>query len=176
MPPSRSRCSCGRIPESDVGALLSLADDFGLSVTTAGGVGLAGHVRGLRRHGRSVVLSDVGVFGGGPRSATARRPEGLAADLVRNGLRPALGSGTGRATRFLRLLAARHVAHGLDRGDALRAVTSWAAAAVGAEKELGTLQQGRRGDVVVWDGDPFAPETRVVRVFVAGREVYRAAP
>jgi imidazolonepropionase-like amidohydrolase len=42
------------------------------------------------------------------------------------------------------------------------------------EQQIGRLKKGLRGDVVVWSDHPFAPGARVERVFVGGREVYRA--
>ncbi|WP_336512016.1 amidohydrolase family protein [Sphingomonas arenae] len=45
-------------------------------------------------------------------------------------------------------------AAGLSWGEALRMVTSAPADAVGLGAEVGSLQPGRRGDVVIWSGDP----------------------
>jgi imidazolonepropionase-like amidohydrolase len=53
-------------------------------------------------------------------------------------------------------------AAGLRWGEALAAITSGPAEIVGLGDEVGSLTPGRRGDVVVWDGDPLdnlsAPE------------------
>ena len=53
-------------------------------------------------------------------------------------------------------------ASGLTWGQALAAITSGPAEAVGLGGEIGSLTPGRRGDVVVWNGDPLdnlsAPE------------------
>ena len=38
----------------------------------------------------------------------------------------------------------------------------------GLEGELGTLEVGKRGDVVVWDGDPLELATRPVAVVIDG--------
>lgn len=45
-------------------------------------------------------------------------------------------------------------ATGLSWGQALAAITSEPAQALGIGDEIGSLQAGRRADVVVWDGDP----------------------
>jgi imidazolonepropionase-like amidohydrolase len=45
-------------------------------------------------------------------------------------------------------------ASGLSWGQALAAITSLPAEVLGLGGELGSLRQGRRADVVVWDGDP----------------------
>ena len=40
----------------------------------------------------------------------------------------------------------------------------------GVADTLGSLQPGREGNVVVWDGDPFELSTHAVQVFVRGRQ------
>jgi len=45
---------------------------------------------------------------------------------------------------------------GLTPMQAIQAATGWAAQAVGIERELGTLEKGKRADVVVYDGDALA--------------------
>ena len=45
-------------------------------------------------------------------------------------------------------------ASGLSWGEALAAITSGPAEAVGLGGEIGSLRPGRRADVVIWDGDP----------------------
>lgn len=59
---------------------------------------------------------------------------------------------------------------GLDLGpqDALRWITSNPAWALGIEDQVGSLEPGKRADVVVWDGDPFSVYTRARWVFVDG--------
>jgi imidazolonepropionase-like amidohydrolase len=48
------------------------------------------------------------------------------------------------------------VAAGLTPMQAIQAATGWAAECVGLEHELGTLEKGKRADLVVVDGDPLA--------------------
>jgi imidazolonepropionase-like amidohydrolase len=45
---------------------------------------------------------------------------------------------------------------GLTPMQAIQAATGWAAEAVGLERELGTLEKGKRADVIVYDGDALA--------------------
>jgi imidazolonepropionase-like amidohydrolase len=48
------------------------------------------------------------------------------------------------------------VAAGLTPMQALQAATGWAAEAVGLEREIGTLEKGKRADLVAVQGDPLA--------------------
>jgi imidazolonepropionase-like amidohydrolase len=92
--------------------------------------------------------------------------------LHRAGVRIALTAG-GRAAG-LRDQAAMAVRFGLPRDAALRAVTSAAAALSGAADRIGTLEKGRDADLVLWDGDPLEPSSRVLEVIVDGEVVFEA--
>lgn len=154
---------------ADVSSALALAKEFGLAVAIAGGEGLAENAAELVRAKVPVVVTDTAdtaMRGEGP---LAERGTGLLARLVAAGLRPALGTGgAGGSARFLRLAAARQVGEGLDPEDALRSVTEWAAQSAGVADRIGAISPGRRADIVVWDGDPFAAATKPRVVIVGG--------
>ncbi|MFN4095778.1 MAG: amidohydrolase family protein [Sphingomonas sp.] len=61
-------------------------------------------------------------------------------------------------------------ASGLDWGQAFATISSKPAEAMGMGGDYGSLRPGRRGDVVVWDGDPLEIGTAAVRVFIDGVE------
>jgi imidazolonepropionase-like amidohydrolase len=61
-------------------------------------------------------------------------------------------------------------AAGLSWGEAFAAITSRPAEALGMGGEFGSLRAGRRGDVVLWDGDPLEIGTSAVSVFIDGVE------
>lgn len=70
------------------------------------------------------------------------------------------------------LVALRRVpgAAGLEWGEAFATITSRPAEALGMGDEFGSLKPGRRGDVVIWDGDPLEIGTSAVSVFIDGVE------
>jgi imidazolonepropionase-like amidohydrolase len=72
---------------------------------------------------------------------------------------------------FLRFQAAVAVKHGMDHGEALKAITINPARVAGLEDRIGSLAPGKDADLVMFDGDPFDIQTRVARVFIDGREV-----
>jgi imidazolonepropionase-like amidohydrolase len=74
---------------------------------------------------------------------------------------------------FLVYQAILAVKEGLDRDTALRALTVNPARFLGLDERVGALRAGLDGDVVIWSGDPLDIMSRALRVFVAGREVYR---
>ncbi len=59
-------------------------------------------------------------------------------------------------------------ASGVSWGEALAMITSRPAEAIGMGGEIGSLAPGRRGDVVVWSGDPLEPASAAEAVFIDG--------
>ena len=59
-------------------------------------------------------------------------------------------------------------ATGLDWNAAFAAITSVPAEVIGMGGEIGSLKVGRRGDVVIWDGDPLELGTGVSAVYIDG--------
>jgi imidazolonepropionase-like amidohydrolase len=57
---------------------------------------------------------------------------------------------------------------GLSWNQAFAAISSAPAEAVGMGAEIGSLRPGRRGDVVIWDGDPLENSTGVEAVWIDG--------
>jgi imidazolonepropionase-like amidohydrolase len=57
---------------------------------------------------------------------------------------------------------------GLSWSQALATITSAPARIFGLERELGTLEPGKRADVVIWDGDPLELTSAPVAVFIDG--------
>lgn len=72
--------------------------------------------------------------------------------------------------RRLRQEAGIAVAYGLPRARALQTLTSAPAKALGLDKEVGTIEAGKRADVVLWSGDPLEVTSFAEKVFIAGAE------
>jgi imidazolonepropionase-like amidohydrolase len=63
---------------------------------------------------------------------------------------------------------ARHAGLEVTRNEALRWVTANAAWALGIHEQTGTLEKGKRADVVLWSGDPFSVYSKADKVWVEG--------
>jgi hypothetical protein len=59
-------------------------------------------------------------------------------------------------------------ASGVSWGEALAMITSRPAEAVGMGGDFGSLAPGRRGDVVIWSGDPLEGSSAAEQVFIDG--------
>ena len=68
-----------------------------------------------------------------------------------------------------------HAGLDVDENEALRWITANPAWALGIESEVGTLEVGKRGDVVVWDGHPFSHYSKPRVVFIDGVQVHDSA-
>jgi imidazolonepropionase-like amidohydrolase len=159
----------------DAWTALRLADEFGFDLVleqlTEGH--LAGLPEELARRGLPCVV--------GPMMKAAKTPETealtfhTAVALAGAGVPLALCTGhPSRPVRFLALEAALAVRAGLDEETALRSITLNAAAALGLADRLGSIEPGKDADLVIFDGDPLLPTSRVMYTLIGGRIVYGA--
>ena len=93
------------------------------------------------------------------------------AEFSAAGLPVAFESHGANAARGLALNAAYAVRLGMDPRAALRALTIDSARLYHVDDQVGSLEPGKQGDVLVFSGDPFELSTRLLRVFVSGEEL-----
>jgi imidazolonepropionase-like amidohydrolase len=75
-------------------------------------------------------------------------------------------------TRVARYEAAVAANYGLGWQRALRAITLDAATTLDLADQFGSLEVGKAGDLVLYDGDPFEYTTHVQRVIIGGASAY----
>ncbi|MBL8755920.1 MAG: amidohydrolase family protein, partial [Planctomycetes bacterium] len=109
----------------------------------------------------------------GPVTVTENKGElrNAPAALTDMDLPVVFSSGECAGARHLPLHAAYAVRYGLSPADALMGLTSWTAAAFQLGDRIGTLQKGKDADLVVFSGNPFEPQSRVLLVVCNGRVV-----
>jgi len=61
---------------------------------------------------------------------------------------------------------------GLPEGEALKAVTIYAAEHLGIDDRAGSIEPGKDADIAVWDGDPLDSRSKVVHTFINGEQVF----
>ncbi|GFZ81951.1 amidohydrolase [Nesterenkonia alkaliphila] len=74
---------------------------------------------------------------------------------------------------FLVNQAALAAKEGMDPQEALRAITINPAEVLGVADRIGSLEQGKDADLVLWEGDPLDTRNRALRTWIEGREVLR---
>jgi imidazolonepropionase-like amidohydrolase len=87
------------------------------------------------------------------------------------GVKFAFSTGSGSNARHVVFHAALATAYGLPPDAALKALTIWPAEILGADKQIGSIEQGKLANLFITDGDPFDLRTQVTEVFVKGRQV-----
>jgi len=93
--------------------------------------------------------------------------------LSRAGVKVAIQTDEGSATRYLTLNAALAVNEGMDEAEALRAITLTPAEILRIDDRVGSLEPGKDADLAVLTAHPFdIAHSRVERVLIDGRTVY----
>lgn len=75
--------------------------------------------------------------------------------------------------QYLNICAALAVREGRDRLQALRAVTVDAARICGIDDQVGSIEVGKRADLVLWKDDPLSVFAKPAWVMVGGKMAYR---
>ena len=156
----------------DIGTALRLADEFGYDLVLD---------HGTEAHLLADVLAERGVpVLIGPLFTTRSKVELRGRSMANPGKLASAGVEISIITdhpvvpiNFLIYQAALAVKEGLDRDEALRAVTINPAKVLGLADRLGSLEPGKDADLVLWSGDPLDVMQRAMTVWIGGREVYR---
>lgn len=98
-------------------------------------------------------------------------PYHQADDLSRSGLDVAFQSDSEDGARLLPLVGLHAVERGMSAEEALAALTIDPARMYQIDDRVGSLTPGCDGDVVIFSGHPFEASSRVMRVFINGKEV-----
>lgn len=73
--------------------------------------------------------------------------------------------------KYLPLMAAYSVREGMDRDNALKAITINAAEICGIDHKVGSIEKGKDADLVVVDGDPLDLKSKIDKVMIEGEEI-----
>ena len=93
--------------------------------------------------------------------------------LSRSGINVAFQSVAADGARILPRKALEAVERGMGADQALRALTTGAAEALGSSDTVGSIEKGLDADLLIWDGHPMETGSRLKRVFIGGEEVPR---
>ena len=153
----------------DIRAALKFGDEFKLKMILADAADVAKVIPDLKSRNIPVIL--------GPITTQPDRIETLgaiyenAALLNDAGVKIAIQTDRTNDARTLPWEAGLAVAYGLPWDAALRSVTLSPAEIFGVADRLGSLEPGKRADLIVTTGDPFQPLTQVKHLFIRGKEI-----
>jgi imidazolonepropionase-like amidohydrolase len=91
--------------------------------------------------------------------------------MAKAGVKVAFSSSSASVAKDLPYHAAKAAAFGLDRAEALRAVTINTAEIFGVAKTMGSLEAGKAANIVLADDDILEFRTNIRKVFIDGREI-----
>jgi imidazolonepropionase-like amidohydrolase len=95
----------------------------------------------------------------------------VAGELAKAGVKFAFSTGDNTNVRLAPNNAAMSVAWGLDRGEALKALTINAAEILGVADRIGSLEAGKDANLFIAKGDPLEIRTEITHVVIAGKDV-----
>ncbi len=160
----------------DMLSMLQLADEFGFEVRSFHHATEAYKIRDILA-AEGVAASIWADWWGFKLEAYDAVQEG-AAMLQDAGARPIIHSDSSIGIQRLNQEAAKALYAGHEAGydilesTAIEWITTNPAWALGIDEQTGSLEVGKRADVVVWDGDPFSVYTRAQFVFIDGQLRY----
>jgi imidazolonepropionase-like amidohydrolase len=156
--------------ERDIRAALKFGDEFKLKMIFAGAQDVGRVIPEVKSRNIPVIL--------GPILDLPQREDdpydlifSNAKTLYDNGIRFAIQSSDSHNARNLPYQAAACAAFGLPKDVALEAITIFPAEIFGVADRVGSLEPGKRADIIVTDGDPLDIRTNVKRVFIDGEEI-----
>jgi imidazolonepropionase-like amidohydrolase len=172
----------GRMPtifiaqtERELKTLFMFLDTFPQVRAVIGGGGQAFHVaEELARRNIPVIVGSTfepTASRDDPVTAAWRNAEILRSNGVKVAFTTSFSPEGASELRNLPYAAAKAVAYGMPRDDAYRALTLGAAEILGLDAQLGSLDAGKRADLIITNGDPLQILAHVERMWIGGEEV-----
>jgi imidazolonepropionase-like amidohydrolase len=154
--------------KSELLEALKLADELHLKVILSGATDSWKVADELKKRDVPVIL--------GPIMAMPQEtydpydaPFACAARLHEAGVRFCIRSGGGTNTRNLPYEAAMAVSYGLPPEEGLKAVTLYPAQILGVAEQMGSVEEGKRANLVLTNGDLLQASTQVLGLFIDGK-------
>jgi imidazolonepropionase-like amidohydrolase len=154
---------------SDIRSALRIADEFDLDLIVAGAAEGWMVADELARAGVPVVAK---VLSNLPASFEMLGARYDNVGIMRaRGVKVAITTEDTHNARNLRQEAGNAVLYGMPWAEALRAITLSPAEIWDVADAYGSIEAGKRANLILWDGDPFEFMTRAERIIVQGRDL-----
>lgn len=159
----------------DISHMLDLAQEYGFKIRTIHH-GLEAYKVAHRLANENVATATWADWWGFKAEAFDGTPYGPGV-LYKHKAPVVIHSDSAKEIRFLNVeaakaqAAARHLGVEVSDEEALAWITRNAAWALGLENELGTIEEGKRGDLVLWSGDPLDIASQTTHVIIGGEVV-----
>jgi len=155
--------------EDDIRQAIALKKDYDLDLILSGAVESWKVARELAKSNIPVIINPRDDLPGsfGEMGATLHNAAFLEEAGVKFAISPG-GMAVNHNAAALYQMAGLAVAHGLSWERALEAITISPAQIFGIDKSFGSLEKGKRANLVIWDGDPLEVSSHTSFVIVAG--------
>jgi imidazolonepropionase-like amidohydrolase len=156
---------------TDIMSAIRLAKEFNLKLVIEGGAEAYRLIDKIKNANAEVIVHPTMAR---PYGEMANMTMENAAILTKAGIPVSIESGYEGyvpKTRVVLFEAAAAAANELPYEEALRAITLNPARLLGLDKRIGSIEKGKDGDVVLYDGDPFEYTTHVCKVIIDGKLV-----
>lgn len=154
----------------DIRDAIAFADRIGVRLVINGGLEAPAVAPLLKEKGIPVILGNVLSLPANEDDFHAATYQ-LAGELAQAGVKVAFSTGDSTNVRLLPYLAGISVAWGMDRDEAIKALTINAAEILGIADQVGTIEKGKLANLLIAKGDPLEIRTEVTHVIIAGRDV-----
>lgn len=91
--------------------------------------------------------------------------------MQKSGVKVAIRTNENENVRNLLYHAGFAAAYGMGKEEALKAITIVPAEIFGLDKELGSIEVGKKANLFISDGDPFETKTHILHVFINGWKI-----
>lgn len=161
---------------TDILDAIRLAKEFRLKLVIEGGAEAYRMIDKIKASGAEIIVHPTMAR---PYGDMANMTMENAAILTKAGIPVSIESGYEGyvpKTRVILFEAGVAAANELPYEEALKAITLNPARLLGLDKRIGSLEKGKDGDVVLYDGDPFEYTTHVCKVIIDGKLVADSCP
>lgn len=161
---------------SDVVKAFQLSDELGFQMTPILGPDCADAAGFLAEKGVPVILDSTLIAWETDEETETEKQRVVPQIMAEAGVKFALQrNARSLDAQYFWMQAARCVAHGVSREEALRAVTLTPAEIIGMGERVGSIEEGKDANLQILTGDPLDAQTWVDKVLIGGEVVYDRA-
>jgi imidazolonepropionase-like amidohydrolase len=161
---------------SDVAKAFELADEYKLKIVPVLGAQCYKAADLLAKRGLPVILDSALVVWETNEDTETEEMKVVPKIMADAGVKFALQRDSySYETRYLWMAAARCVAYGISREEALKSVTLNPAEIIGVGDRVGSIEVGKDANLLILTGDPLDAQTWVDQVLIEGKVRYRRA-
>ena len=154
----------------DVRDAIAFADRVKVNLVISGALDAAGAAPLLKEKNIPVILGNVLSLPASEDAFHAATYQ-IAGELSQAGVKVAFATGDSAYVRIVPYHAAMSVAWGMNRDEALKALTINAAEILGVADRVGSLEPGKDANLFIAKGDPLEIRTAVTHVFIEGKDI-----